>query len=413
MSLLIKNATVLTISGQKWDKGFVCVRHGVIAEAGPGEPGRHLYSDIEQLVIDAEGLYLMPGLIDAHCHVGLFDDGLGSEGQDGNEATDPITPQLQAMDGIFQDDRGFTEACRYGITSVMTGPGSANVIAGHFAFLRTTGRTVDKMARKPMAAMKAAFGENPKKVYGNQSKTPSTRMATASMLRDALKQASDYMQAVEDARQDENKKKPDYNGRWEALVPVLKGEMILKIHAHRTDDILTAVRIANQYGLRYSLDHCTEGYLIADILAEEYEKGKHEDCGKGKPGQGRLIGVVTGPLLSDRSKPELNRSDIANPSILSAAGLPVSIMTDHPVIPIQYLPVSAAVAMREGMSEDSALKSITLNAAAVCDMDDQLGSIEVGKIADLVIFSGHPLNFMSRPETVIIDGQIVYQADQS
>lgn len=264
-----------------------------------------------------------------------------------------------------------------------------------------------------MAAMKAAFGENPKKVYGNQSKTPSTRMATASILREALRQASDYMKALEEALNDKSKKKPDFNGRWEALMPVLKGQMILKIHAHRTDDILTAVRVANQYGLRYSLDHCTEGYLIADILAAEYEKGKSPDRGKGIPGKGRLIGVITGPLLSDRSKPELNRSDISNPAILSAAGLPVSIMTDHPVIPIQYLPVSAAVAMREGMSEELALKSITLNAAAVCDMDHQLGSIEKGKIADLVIFSGHPLDFMSRPEWVIIDGQIIHQADKS
>jgi imidazolonepropionase-like amidohydrolase len=267
-----------------------------------------------------------------------------------------------------------------------------------------------------MAAMKAALGENPKRVYGRKDKTPATRMATASLLRDSLAKACHY--------RDEKKRRdslpildpkadvPAKDARWEALLPVLSGEKILKIHAHRTDDILTAVRIANEYGLRYTLDHCTEGYLIADLLAAEYQAGRSDGHGCGQPGLGRLEGVVTGPLISDRSKPELNRSTIANPAALAAAGIPVAIMTDHPVIPVQYLPVSAAVAVRAGMTEELALAAITLTAARLCDAADCLGSLEIGKIADVALFSGYPLDFRSQTRLVFSQGQLVYQAGQ-
>jgi len=400
---LIKNAMIMSMNGDLPFKGYLLIDPPLIRAVGVGEPP----ADIEEAspgdVFDAEGAWLMPGLIDAHCHVGLFDDGLTTEGDDGNEMTDPVTPHLQAIDGVFQDDICFGEALANGITSVMTGPGSANVLAGSFALLRTTGRTVESMTIRKTAAMKAAFGENPKRVYGRKEKTPSTRMATAAVLRDALSKARDYAQ--EKAR-----KTADPNAvitrdlRWEALLPVLSGELALKIHAHRTDDILTAVRVANEFGLRYTIDHCTEGYLIADLLAAEYQSGRQEGHGCGQPGLGRLEGVITGPLMSDRSKPELNRSTIRNPGILAAAGLPVAIMTDHPVIPVQYLPVNAAMAVRAGMTEQQALEAMTITAARLCGAGDILGSLEAGKIADLALFSGNPLDFRSRALRVYSHG---------
>ena len=402
--ILIKNANVMMTTEPLWQEGYVLVEADRIIKTGMGQPSEDLLAKPDMEVIEAGGDFVLPGMIDAHCHVGLFNDGLSDEGSDGNEMTDPITPHMQACDGVYQADRAFAEALEHGITSVMTGPGSANVIAGTFAFMRTNGRTVDDMARVSQAAMKAAFGENPKRVYGGQSKTPATRMATAALLRDSLYKATAYKRHLEKLENEEQAINDKYDVRWAALQPVLRGDMILKIHAHRSDDILTAVRIANEYGLRYTLDHCTEGYLIADILAREYENGQHDDCGKGLPGKGQLLGIITGPLLSDRSKPELSKASIKNPSLLAAAGIPVAIMTDHPVIPIQYLPVSAAVAMREGMTEAHALQAITLTAARLCGLDDQLGSIEAGKLADLVIMSGHPLDIRSKVKTVLIDG---------
>jgi imidazolonepropionase-like amidohydrolase len=295
------------------------------------------------------------------------------------------------------------------VTAVMTGPGSANVLAGHFVLLRTAGRTAETMAICSAAAMKAAFGENPKRIYGRKDKTPSTRMATAAILRDALLKTRDY-------RHDKERKSRDpaasfsRDARWEALLPVLDGELPLKIHAHRTDDILTAIRIANEFGLRYTLDHCTEGYLIVDLLSAEYQAGLADGRGKGQPGLGRLEGIIAGPLLSDRSKPELSRANIGNPGILAAAGIPVAIMTDHPVMPVQYLPVSAAVAVRAGMSEYQALAAITITAARLCGAGETHGSLEPGKAADLVLFDGHPLDFRSRVRFVCSQGQQVYQA---
>lgn len=408
--LLIKNATILPMTGQPAFRGYLLADPPLIREVSPGDPPSDLECTTGIDIIDAEEGWLLPGFIDAHCHVGLFNDGLTVEGEDGNEMTDPVTPQLLATDGIFQDDVCFQEALENGITAVMTGPGSANVLAGSFALLRTAGRTVEAMTIIRNAAMKAAFGENPKRVYGRKEKTPSTRMATASVLRESLAKARDYQD--EKARKIADKKVSfTRDSRWEALLPVLSGELSLKIHAHRTDDILTAVRIANEFGLRYTIDHCTEGYLIADLLAGEYQAGQAAGRGCGQPGLGRLEGVITGPLMSDRSKPELRRATIRNPGLLAAAGIPVAIMTDHPVIPIQYLPVNAAMAVKAGMSEQLAMKAITITAARLCGVEDVLGSIEPGKMADLALFSGNPLDFRSKTRLVTLQGQIVYQEE--
>lgn len=258
--------------------------------------------------------------------------------------------------------------------------------------------------------MKAAFGENPKRVYGRKDKTPSTRMATAAILRESLAKTCDY-RAEKDRKAQDSTVNFSRDARWEALLPVLSGELPLKIHAHRSDDILTAIRIANEFGLRYTIDHCTEGYLIVDLLASEYLAGQQTGHGCGQPGLGRLEGVIVGPLLSDRSKPELRRANIKNPGLLAAAGIPVAIMTDHPVVPIQYLSVSAAVAVRAGMDEQQALAAMTLTAARLCGAGDVLGSLEAGKIADLALFSDHPLDYRSRARLVFSQGQLVYRAD--
>jgi imidazolonepropionase-like amidohydrolase len=311
--LLIRNALILTMAGETHQPGYLLIDAPLIKAVGSGEPPAGMAGLPEVTLIDAGGGWLMPGMIDAHCHIGIYNDGLAVDIDDGNEMTDPITPQLRAIDGIFQDDRCFSEALAAGVTGAMTGPGSANVLAGSFALLRTTGRTVESMAIKPAAAMKAAFGENPKKVYGKKDKMPSTRMATAALIRDALEKAGHYRREKEQyAMNGSGKAAPETNMRCEALLPVLSGEMLLKIHAHRTDDILTAIRIANEFGLRYTLEHCTEGYLIADLLAGEYRAGREEGRGRGQPGLGRLEGIIAGPLMTDRSKPELSRANAAN-----------------------------------------------------------------------------------------------------
>ncbi len=411
--LLIHHANILTMAGTVLQPGYILIDPPSIKAIGAGDPPQSLLEGCAGQVMDAAGGWLMPGIIDAHCHIGLFNDGLAVEGDDGNEMTDPVTPQLQAIDGIFQDDRCFSEARAAGVTSVMTGPGSANVLAGRFALLRTAGRTVEAMTINPAAAMKAAFGENPKRIYGHKEKAPSTRMATAAILRETLVKVARYRDEKQRqaalVQKDQTAATFERDLRWEALLPVICGEQLLKIHAHRTDDILTAIRIANEFGLRYTLDHCTEGYLIADILAETYREGQKPGHGCGQPGLGRLAGVIVGPLISDRSKPELARASLENPAVLAAAGIPVAIMTDHPVLPIQYLPVSAAIAVRAGMSEEQALAAITINAARLCDASAELGSLEVGKLADLALFDGHPFDFRSKTQLVCIRGEVVFR----
>lgn len=391
--LLVKNARIITMTGVNYENGYILIDRGKIIDIG---------SDLTQLktdiagngnydLIDAGGNYVMPGLIDAHCHVGMWEDAVGFEGEDGNEMTDPITPQLRALDGVFYADRSFAEACENGVTTVVTGPGSSNVIGGQFAALKTFGRRVEDMVLKEPVAMKVAFGENPKSVYYERKQAPTTRMATAALLRENMMKAKEYLKQLEDYYRDsENNEKPDYDIKMEALTKVIRKEIPLKAHAHRADDILTAIRIAKEFEVDLTIDHCTEGYMIKDILKEE-----------GVP-------VVVGPLLTDRSKIELRNQTLKNPAELSRAGIRVAIATDHPCIPIQYLCLCAAMAVREGMDEEEALKAITINAAAVSGIDDRVGSLEIGKDADIIIFNGHPLELKSRVVTTIINGKVVY-----
>lgn len=390
--LLVKNARILTMAGHVYENGYIFADQGKIIRLGEdnGETESIQAENKGCEIIDASGSYVLPGMIDAHCHIGLWEDSVGFEGDDGNEMTDPVTPQLRAIDGVYHSDRAFTEARENGITTVVTGPGSANVIGGQFAALKTYGRRIEEMILKEPVAMKVAFGENPKTIYHEKRQTPMTRMATAAILRESLMKADEYKKMLDDYKRDsEENDKPDYDIKLEALMRVLNREMPLKAHAHRADDILTAIRIAKEFNVGITIEHCTEGHLITDLLLEDG------------------ISAIVGPLLTDRSKIELRNQSLKAPGILSKAGVKVAIMTDHPCTPIQYLPLCAAMAVREGMSEEDALKAITINAAEITGISDRVGSLEAGKDADIVIWDGHPLELKTRVKYTIINGKVV------
>lgn len=396
--LLIKNGKVLTMAGTNYDNGYILIDEGKIIKIGENfyTLDKSLFIDKEIEEIDAEGNYVLPGLIDAHCHVGLCEDSVGFEGEDGNEMTDPVTPHLRAIDGIYHSDRAFVEARENGITTVVTGPGSANVIGGQFAALKTYGRRIEDMIIKEPVAMKVAFGENPKTVYNEKRQTPMTRMATAALLRESLIKAKEYKLQMDDYINDkDNCDKPEYDIKLEALLKVLNKDIPLKAHAHREDDILTAIRIAKEFDINLSIEHCTEGYLITDILLKEG------------------ISAVIGPLLTDRSKIELKNQSLKAPAIMNKAGIKVAIMTDHPCVPIQYLCLCAAMAVREGMPQEEALKAITINAAEIVGISDRVGSIEVGKDGDIAIFCGHPFDLRTRVITTVINGKLVYRRNNN
>lgn len=387
--LFIKNGNVFTMAGEVINKGSILIKDGKILEVG-----KDLVAPLDVRVIDAEGKMVLPGFIDAHCHIGMWEEGMGFEGSDGNEWVDPVTPQLRAIDAINPMDVAFEEAYMGGVTTAVTGPGSANVIGGMFAAVKTYGKRVDDMVLKEPVAMKIAFGENPKRVYESQKKSPITRMATAAVLRETLYKAKTYGEKKEKGEEDSSKM-PEYDMKMEALLRVLNKEIPLKAHAHRADDIFTALRIAKEFDVEITLDHCTEGHLIADYLKDE----------------GR--GAIVGPTLSNRSKVELKNLTFDTPRILHEAGVKIAIMTDSPVIPLHYLPICAGLAVRSGLDEMEALKAITINPAEIVGIDDRVGSIEVGKDADIVIFDGNPIKDIGcKTYATIIDGEIVYQMDK-
>lgn len=385
--LLLKNGNVMTMAGPAF-VGDVAIENGKIVAVGQNLS----YGDAE--VRDVTGMTVMPGIVDPHCHIGMWEDAIGFEGADGNECTNPITPELRAIDAINPYDRCFEEAAAGGVTTCVTGPGSANVIGGQFVAIKTYGDSVEDMVLRFPVAVKAAFGENPKRVYNGKNQTPSTRMATAALMRKALIEAQEYNEKLERGKADPEKM-PERNLGKEILARVIRRELPMKIHAHRADDILTAIRICREFKLRYTLDHCTEGYLITDKLKEALG----EDC----------EGIIVGPLLTDRSKIELKNLSFKAPKVLEQAGIEYAMMTDHPVTPEQYLPICTAVAVREGASEEGALKAITINAAKITGIADRVGSIEVGKDADIAVFSGHPFNFRSRCVLTLVNGKVAHE----
>ena len=382
--MFIKNAKIYTMAGDVLKNSSIVVENGKIKAIG---------TDISipegAEIIDASGKLIFPGFIDAHCHVGMWEEAMGFEGSDGNEMTDPITPHLRAIDSINPADEAFRNALKGGITTAATGPGSANVIGGTFTVLKLYGDRVDDMILKETLAMKCAFGENPKRVYNEKKLMPSTRMGTAAKLREVLAKAVEYKNKIEDAAGDRTKL-PPYDMKLEALLPVVKGEIPLKAHAHRADDIFTSIRIAKEFGLKLTLDHCTEGHLIAGHLAKE-----------GLP-------AIVGPSFGNKSKIELANKTFDTPKILNEAGVKIAIMTDSPVIPLEYLPMCAALAHKAGLDEMEALKCITINPAEILGIADRVGSLEIGKDADIVIWNGHPFDIQSTVDKTIVDGKIVF-----
>ena len=382
--MLIINGTVHTMDGPIIKNGYVAVKGSKIAQAGPMEDCPKSW---EGEVFDAQGGHICPGFIDAHCHLGMFGDALGFESDDGNEETDPCTPHLRAIDGVNPLDRCFAEARAAGVTTVLTGPGSANPISGQFAALKTDGRWVDAMVARAPAAMKLALGENPKQVYHDRDETPVTRMATAAIIRENLRKAVEYGEKLDKATRDEDTDPPDYDAKLEALLPVVRGELPVHIHAHRADDIATGVRIAKEFGLRCVIVHGTEGHLIPELLARE------------------KIPVITGPALGDRSKPELANMTLENPAILWKAGVRFAICTDHPEVPIQYLPLCAALAVKGGLDPEEALAAITVTAARIAGLDGALGSLAPGREADIVVTDRHPLELLGQVRAVFMGGR--------
>ena len=384
--MLIINGTVHTMDGLTIPNGYVAVSGTKIAKVGPMEECPPHW---EGETLDAEGGHILPGFIDAHCHLGMFGDALGFEADDGNESTDPCTPHLRAIDAINPLDRCFSEARAAGVTTVLTGPGSANPISGQFAAIKTTGKWVDAMILQAPASMKMALGENPKSVYNERHETPVTRMATAAIIRENLAKAQEYAEKLDRAAQDEDEDKPDFDAKLEALLPVVRGELPVHIHAHRADDIATGIRLAKEFGLKCAIVHGTEGHLIPELLEQE-----------GVP-------VITGPSLGDRSKPELANMSLETPKVLMMHGVKVAICTDHPVIPIQYLPLCAGLAVKGGLPPEAALQAITINPAQIAGIDHRVGSLTPGKDADIVVTTAHPINLLSRVKAVFVEGRRV------
>lgn len=381
--LAFTGAHVVPVEGDPFD-GTVVVQDGLITALG---------ADAEvpegAEVVDATGKWLLPGFVDAHTHLGVHEEAAGWAGQDTNEMTDPVTAQVRALDAINPADIGFTDALSGGVTAVCVNPGSGNVIGGLCVAVHTHGRTVDEMVLNSPAGLKSALGENPKRVYGDRKQMPSTRLGTAAVLRKAFVDAQNYA-AKRDAAEADGKPFDGRDLKLEALASVLAGELPWRQHSHRADDIATALRVADEFGYRLVIDHGTEAHLIADLLAD------------------KDIPVLIGPLFTSRSKYELINRSLRNPGRLAAAGVEISIITDHPVVPIHFLVHQATLAVKEGLDPVTALRAITINPAVVMGVADRVGSLEVGKLGDVVLWSGDPLDVMQRAERVFIRGREVW-----
>lgn len=379
--ICIKNGTVYNAVTPEGVVADILVEDGKIKEIGP-----NIEVGAEVEVIDATGKRVYPGFVEAHGHIGLDGYGIGYEGMDYNEMNDIVSPQLRGLDGVKAMDPAFAQAAKAGVTCVCVGPGSANVLGGTFTVIKTVGKRSDDMVVRDAVAMKCAFGENPKRCYREKSDT--SRMTTAFKLREALAKAREYMEKKE-AAGDDISKRPALDMKCEALIPVLKGEMPLKAHAHATDDIFTALRIAKEFGVKITLEHVTEGHLIVEELAKEN------------------VPLAVGPTLTSASKFELRNKSWVTPGVLAKAGCQVSIITDSPVIPQEYLPLCAGLAVQAGMDPFAALQAITINAARHAGVADCVGSLEVGKDADIVITDGCPFEISTKVECVLIDGMVV------
>jgi len=383
--IAIVNGKIKTITNGTIENGTILVEGKIIKAIGTDV---EIPKDAE--IIDVKGKWITPGLLDEHTHLGIYEESIGWAGNDVNEMTDPSTPHIRALDAINPFDRGLRDAYEGGITTVQVMPGSANVIGGEMSVIKTYGRIVDEMVVRKLSGVKTAFGENPKRVYGDKKQMPSTRMGTAAVLRDNLIKAQNYLRKLELGELNADKL-PDRDLKMEVLVKVLKKEIPLRAHAHRADDIITAVRIKEEFDIDMTIEHCTEGHKIVDFLAE---KG---------------IRVAIGPTMSNRSKIELEDKGWHTLVALNKANVPISIISDHPVVPIEYLPLFAAIAVREGLDEEAAWRAITINPALHMGVSERVGSLEVGKDADIVVWSGDPFEVKTKVLYTMINGEIVYQ----
>ncbi len=377
--LYVKNGMIHDAVHEEAYRGDILVENGKIKAIC-----EHLDVGKDDQVIDVEGLHVYPGFVEAHGHIGLDGYGIGYEGMDYNELNDIVSPQLRGIDGVKPMDAAFPKAAQAGVTCVCVGPGSANVLGGTFVTIKTVGRRVEDMVVRDNVAMKCAFGENPKRVY--REKKDSSRMSTAALLREMLFKTREYMEKKEAAGEDLSKK-PAFDMKLEALIPVIKGEMPLKAHAHAAEDIFTALRIAREFDVKITLEHVTEGHLIVEELAKE------------------MVPLAVGPTLTSASKYELRNKSWTTPGLLAAAGCQVSIITDSPVIPQEYLPLCAGLAVQAGMDPFAALQAITINPARHAGIADRVGSIEIGKDADLVVTDGCPFEVATHVKHVFIDGK--------
>lgn len=380
--MVIINGKIFTMTGNNIECGYVRTKGTLIDQVGSMSAFK---SEKDEKILDVDGAWVLPGLIESHAHIGIIEEKWGPVGDDCNEDTAPVTATLRAIDGINPMDSAFHDAIAAGITSVMTGPGSANVAGGQFVFMKTQGRCVDHMIVKNPAAMKVAFGENPKTTYGDKNQYPSTRMGTAALLRKTLHEAVQYKKDKEEGRLE----KGDFE--MEPWLPVLSREIPLKSHAHRADDILTAIRIAKEFQVDITIDHGTESHLIVDEIKAA-----------GFP-------VIVGTDLTSRSKLEIQNMNFKTNKILQEAGVLFAVTTDHPVALIQYLPLCAGIAVKNGLPMEEGLKAITINAAHICRVAHRVGSLESGKDADIAIFSGNPLEVFTKTLYTIIDGEVIYE----
>jgi imidazolonepropionase-like amidohydrolase len=387
--IALVNGKIITMEEKNYDNGLILIDKGKIKYVG----SEAVLPDQTE-VINLEGNTVVPGFIDSHCHVGMMEEVYGFEGDDLNETTNPVTPILRAIDAVYPGDPAFKDALQAGITTLYTGPGSANVIGGIGIIMKTHGLIVDKMAINSCPGLKVAFGENPKRIYGENSKMPKTRMATAALLREQFVKTLCYKDKMQKAAIDPSKK-PQRDLAMEILCMVLDGRIPLRAHAHRSDDIMTAIRIADEFNVKIIIEHGTEAHLITEELAQ------------------RNIPVITGPSLTNRAKVEMKQRTFKTPGILAEKGIKVALMTDHPVIPIEYLPLCASLAVKAGMDSYEALRAITINPAEILGIDDRVGSIKEGKDADLVILDGDPLEIKTRVKEVFINGQSVYKEKQN
>jgi imidazolonepropionase-like amidohydrolase len=381
---------VVPVTAEPIEGATILIRDGKITAIGTG-----LEIPSHARVIDAAGAWVLPGFIEAHGHVGVHEEAEGWAGSDSNELTEPVTAHVRALDAINPADLGFRDAVSGGVLAVNVNPGSGNPIGGQTAALKCWGRTVDEMLLRAPAGMKSALGENPKRIYGERKQSPSTRLGTAAIIRGALVDAANYLARLDaEQRKSEADRKPvDRDLKLEALGMVLRREIPWRQHCHRADDIATALRLAAEFGYDLVIDHGTEAHLLADILAASD------------------IPVIIGPLFTSRSKVELRNRSLANPGKLAAAGVTIAITTDHPVVPINFLAHQAALSVKHGLDRDTALRALTINPARIVGIEDRLGSIEPGKDADLVIWSGDPLDVLSRVTIAVMDGEEIYRSE--